>query len=296
MIDFTYDIFAQRLTYTDDKGVYMKRVNRGMLFIFIAGFSYLAIPVLASFGINVEHLTGDKTWDGILMVCIILIPIAVILFFTGKTFIKPFLAFTGRASRKILREGRPGAAIIMSIGENSEGGTVTINDQPYLNLKLEIRDGSKDPYMVSIDTVIPRASLPQFQPGAVIPIKIHPTDPQKVAIDWQASSVPDIQMEKPTYGGEHYSVTDDNLIKREGIDGYATIMDVLDTGKSKDFNPVVEVYYTVERPDTDPYSFAKEMTIPTEVVHKFKKVIGKKFKARIHPHDRTKMVIDVKFI
>ena len=116
----------------------------------------------------------------------------------------------------------------------------------------------------------------------------------KVAIDWQASSIPEINAQKPVYG-EEYSVTDENLIKREGIDGYVKFMDIVDTGKSKDFNIVVEIQYEVERPDMETYSFTKELALPTEVIHKFKKSIGKKFKARIHPHDRTKMTIDVQF-
>lgn len=272
----------------------MRKFNKGMLFIFIAGFSYLLIPLLAAFGIQIEHLTGDKTWDGVLMTVLLLIPMAVILFLTGRMFIKPFLAFTGRASKKILQHGRPAAAVVMSIGENSQGGTVTINDQPYLNLQLEVRDGNKNPYTVSLDTVIPRASVPQFQPGTVIPIKIDPEDPMKIAIDWQASSVPDIGTEKPVYG-EDYSVTDEYLMKSEGIDGCVRIMDIVDTGKSKDFHPVVEVHYEVERPDMESYSFAKELALPTEVIHKFKNTIGKKLKARIHPHDKTKMNIDVQF-
>ena len=265
-----------------------------MFFIFIAGFSYLLVPLLAALGIQVEHLTGDKTWDGVLMTVLMLLPMAVILFLTGKMFIKPFLAFTGRSSKKILQQGRPAAGVVLAIGENSEGGTVTINDQPYLNLQLEVREGNNTPYTVSLDTIIPRSAVPQFQPGIVIPIKIHPEDPMKIAIDWQASSVPDVETEKPVYG-ERYSVTDENLIKRDGIDGYAKIVDIIDTGKSEDFKPVIEVQYEIERPDTENYTFTKELALPTAVIHQFKRTIGKKFKARIHPHDRTKMTIDMQF-
>ena len=59
--------------------------------------------------------------------------------------------------------------------------------------------------------------------------------------------------------------------------------------------PIVEVHYEVERPDMEPYAFAKELALPTEVISKFKNTIGKKFKARIHPQDKTKMNIDVQF-
>ena len=33
----------------------------------------------------------------------------------------------------------------------------------------------------------PRAILPQFQPGAVIPVKVDAEDPQQVVIDWSGA-------------------------------------------------------------------------------------------------------------
>jgi hypothetical protein len=35
-----------------------------------------------------------------------------------------------------------------------------------------------------LDTIIPRAIVPQFRPGAVIPVKVDREDPQEVRIDW----------------------------------------------------------------------------------------------------------------
>jgi hypothetical protein len=66
-------------------------------------------------------------------------------------------------------------------------GVVTVNNQPYLNLTVEVDDGSRAPYVVSFDTVIPLASVPQFQPGALIRLKVDPDDPQKVVIDWSGA-------------------------------------------------------------------------------------------------------------
>ena len=86
--------------------------------------------------------------------------------------------------RRILATGRPATAIVVSLGENSGGGVVTVNDQPYLNLILEVRDGIRPPYRVSMDLIIPRTAVPQFQPGAVIPVTVDPDDPQGVVINW----------------------------------------------------------------------------------------------------------------
>jgi len=101
-------------------------------------------------------------------------------------FIKPMLSFFGGGptARRIRKHGRPARATVLAIGENSGGGVVTVNDQPYLNLQVRVEDGYQAPYDVSFDTIIPRSLVPQFQPGAVIPVKVDPEDPQKVVIDW----------------------------------------------------------------------------------------------------------------
>jgi hypothetical protein len=72
-------------------------------------------------------------------------------------------------------------------GEVGGGVVVAVNDQPYLNVTLEVDDGSRAPYVVSFDAVIPRAAVPQFQPDALIRLKVDPNDPQQVVVDWSGA-------------------------------------------------------------------------------------------------------------
>jgi hypothetical protein len=120
-----------------------------------------------------------------IIVCLMMIPVAASIAF----FIKPMLSFFGGspAERRIRATGRPARGKVLRLAENSGGGVVTVNNQPYLNLTLEVDDGARAPYVVSFDTVIPRSALPQFQPGAPIRLKVDPDDPQKVVIDWSSS-------------------------------------------------------------------------------------------------------------
>jgi len=99
--------------------------------------------------------------------------------------LKPMLSFFGGSpsERRIRKFGRPAKATILAIGENSGGGVVTVNDQPYLNLQVRVEDGFRAAYDASFDTIIPRAIVPQFRPGAVIPVKVDPDDPEKIVID-----------------------------------------------------------------------------------------------------------------
>lgn len=275
----------------------MKKKARRGLWIFLSSLLFMILPLLAMLGIEPERITSNKSINSIIFVGLIVLPIIIILGTTMKTFIKPFMSFIGgsKATKKILRTGRAASAVVLNIGENSGGGVVTVNNQPYLNLQLEVHDSKRPPYVVSIDTIIPRSLVPQFQPGAVIPIKISLEDYQKIAIDWRASSVPGTQeAEKPIVGAE-WSVLDRTLMNREGKDGSATLLNITDTGKSKNFHPVVLLEYEVKTAHEEPYKFSKEVPMPSEAVKMMQKVIGKSFPARIHPHDRTKIKVDVTF-
>ena len=92
-----------------------------------------------------------------------LLPI-IIMVISFKSFFK-YLSSKGDRKR-ILVNGRPARAKIIELGE-SGSGAVTINNQPFVSLKLEVYDGSSSPYQTEIKTVISRLDIPRFQPRAV---------------------------------------------------------------------------------------------------------------------------------
>jgi hypothetical protein len=193
--------------------------------------------------------------------------------------------------------------MVKQIGESGIGGTMTINDQPYLNLQLEVRDGNTPPYTISLDTIIPRSAVPQFQPGAMIPIKIDPIDPQKIAINWsgetnagpQSATSATAAGSQPVGNIDEWTQSDNTLLEQQGIDGSAKLLSIEDTGKSENFNPVVKISYEIRARDIDTYTFSKEVPLPTQTINLLKGVIRKSFPARIHPHDRTKIKVNVTF-
>ena len=95
----------------------------------------------------------------------------------------PVMATGGFGKKRILKTGLKATAKVVKIGELG-GSVVTIQDQPVLSLELEVNDGIRAPYIVSIDSIIPRAAVPQFQPGAIIPVRIDRNNSQNVVIDW----------------------------------------------------------------------------------------------------------------
>lgn len=245
----------------------------------------LVFVLLPALGLDLEQELGE-TWFTLLIIGAIVIPVFFTIF---RSFGGAFKAMFGSKEQKFIQKhGIAAQGTVQALGESSQGGTITINDQPYLNLTLEIQGGGGQPYIVSFDTIIPRSAVPQFQPGAVIPVLIHPEDPQKVIIDWQGEGGG--QAETPSYGRK-YSAADERLLEEQGIAGRATLVDLQPTGRSEDYNPVVSVTYDIDPSDGEPYSFTKETALPTKIIQMMQARIGKTFPCKIHPNDGTKVSI-----
>lgn len=148
-----------------------------MIWVFVSPLPIVIWALLPEFGITVK-----EPWFTIFLVIFIALPFVTSLLLFAPAMFSFFGGSPG--TRRILANGRSADGVIKSIGESSLGGVITVNNQPYLNLLLEVHDSYQAPYIVSLDTIIPRTAVPQFQPGAIIPIKIDPNDPMKVAINW----------------------------------------------------------------------------------------------------------------
>jgi len=82
-------------------------------------------------------------------------------------------------NRAVLEGGTPGEAKILKVWQT---GTY-INNQPQVGLHLEVTIPGRSPYETEIKMVIPMINIPQFQPGAVFPVKVDPNNPNKVVLD-----------------------------------------------------------------------------------------------------------------
>ncbi len=82
-------------------------------------------------------------------------------------------------NREILQSGIPAQATIRQVWQT---GTF-VNYNPQIGLQLEVMPPNGAPYMTQVNAVVPMVNIPQFQPGVVVPVKIHPTDPSKVELN-----------------------------------------------------------------------------------------------------------------
>ena len=80
----------------------------------------------------------------------------------------------------VLQQGIAAKAKIISVQQTS----MLVNYSPQVIFQLEVHPPNGTPYEATTKAVVPMVNIPQYQPGAEISVKIHPTDPTRVEIDW----------------------------------------------------------------------------------------------------------------
>ena len=90
-----------------------------------------------------------------------------------------FIRKTVGPNRGVLQDGIPAQAKIVSVRQTG----VMLNNQPQIAFELEVQPPGGTLYRAQAKAVIPMINIPQFQPGAEMPVKIHPTDPTQVVLD-----------------------------------------------------------------------------------------------------------------
>lgn len=80
---------------------------------------------------------------------------------------------------KLLKDGIDGIALVkrFSMFVDDEGGTG-------YQFKLEVRVEGQEPYELGGLFRTPSNLVERIRPGAVVPVKVHPSEPRRVAIDW----------------------------------------------------------------------------------------------------------------
>jgi hypothetical protein len=80
-------------------------------------------------------------------------------------------------ARELQRTGLPAEATILEISDTG----MTLNEDPVVDFMLEVRPEGKEAYRARTRMPISRIRIPQFQPGAVVPVNYDPKDPSRVS-------------------------------------------------------------------------------------------------------------------
>src|SRR4051794_37023680 len=87
----------------------------------------------------------------------------------------------GTPDRETLARGIPAVATVVSARESG----MELNDQDVMDLRVRIDLPGHDPYETDIRQPVPESAEPAMRPGARVPVKVHPRDRAKAALDFR---------------------------------------------------------------------------------------------------------------
>lgn len=84
----------------------------------------------------------------------------------------------GAQNRRLLQSGEPATATIVELRDTG----VSVNDNPQVELVLDVLPTSRPPFRATTRTMISRLQTSQVQPGMQVLVKFDTNDPSKVAL------------------------------------------------------------------------------------------------------------------
>ena len=91
----------------------------------------------------------------------------------------------GIRRKKLLKDGVPASALVKSFYEMDEASTIGNAQHEFT---LEVRVPQQPPYDLQGLFSIPAKLVDSVDAGAIVPVKVHPSEPDRVAIDWDGWS------------------------------------------------------------------------------------------------------------
>ena len=82
-------------------------------------------------------------------------------------------------AKELHATGNPAQAEILKIWDTG----MTVNEDPVVGFLLKVRSEGKSDYEAETKIRIPRLQVSQYQPGAVVDVRVDPADPQRVSLD-----------------------------------------------------------------------------------------------------------------
>lgn len=128
-----------------------------------------AILIVASFFVRVEAMEEGEVHPllalGIFFVMVIIGIVTV-------------MALKNRARKRLVRNGIPGTAKVLSVEETG----ATVNRMPVVRLRLEVEDGRGPAREVEHRQVLTRLALRDIHQGDRLNVRVHPRKPDRLVV------------------------------------------------------------------------------------------------------------------
>lgn len=92
-----------------------------------------------------------------------------------------------RTACELRAHGAAARAEILAVWETGW----SVNDEPVIGLRVRVEPSDRPPFEAVIaKALVDRVHVPQFQPGAIVPVVFDAADPAKVGLDVYACAAP----------------------------------------------------------------------------------------------------------
>src|SRR5215218_8037333 len=87
----------------------------------------------------------------------------------------------GTPDREVLTRGIPAVGVVVSARESG----IELNDQDVMDLRVRVDLPGHDPYEADVRQQVPERAEKAIHEGARVPVRVHPRDRAKVALDFR---------------------------------------------------------------------------------------------------------------
>lgn len=180
-------------------------------------------------------------------------------------------------AQRIKATGVPGSARIVGMRQTG----VTMNEQPQIELNLEVTTSMQGPYQVVMKEYVPLMLIGTLSSGAPLPVKVDPANPNTVIIEWEnafggglsgapaiagAGTMPPANADSSQMDPGLRQAEKERLLE-SGIQGTATVLSSRATGQTdSEGRPVYDLMLRIEIPGQQPMRGPSRTGVPPERV------------------------------
>jgi hypothetical protein len=204
-------------------------------------------------------------------------------------------------AQRLRTSGVAGQATILGMRQTG----VTLNEQPQIELNLQVQTQMHGPYQVTVREYVPLMLLGALSSGRPLPVKVDPADPQKLVIEWESAmgggmpmggAMPGMPMTPPAsadttrYDPQARKSEKERLLST-GVAGRGTVVSARATGDTdSEGRPVYDLVLTIEIPGQQPMQGPARTGVPADRVDELE--AGDTVAIKSDPANPTVMTID----
>lgn len=190
--------------------------------------------------------------------------------------------------RAIVATGISGTAKIEGVRQTG----VTVNEQPQVELQLEVHLQKRDPYLVSQKEIVPISMLSAVSIGAELPVRVDRSDLSKVVILWSADQTAAAALADVTPERLRTMIRERrDRVHGNGIPATAVFRKVRDAGRTIGEFRMVDMEVQIEVEDGRPPFIDRGLAaVPADVFDRVRP--GVRIPARVRRDDPNEYAVD----